>query len=67
MVQPIFVSALHCTPDGVGIFVGLLRPKKQGGKNGKKKNKIKGTINIFLKIKIAFHNEICVLCSKQEN
>lgn len=36
MVQPIFVSALHCTPDGVGIFVGLLRPKKQGGKKWKK-------------------------------
>lgn len=35
MVQPIFVSALHCAPDGIGIFVGLVRPKKQGGQKGK--------------------------------
>lgn len=63
MMQPIFVSALHCTPDGIAIFVGLLRPKTKG----KRKEKNKETISIFLKMKIALYNEVCVLCSKQEN
>lgn len=46
MVQPLFVSTLHCTPDGIGIFVGLLRPKNKGKKKRKKKKKKQGLIRI---------------------
>lgn len=38
MVQPIFMSALHCTPDGIAIFVGLLRPETRGEKGKEKRN-----------------------------
>lgn len=34
---------------------------------GQKQEKKKETTSIFLKMKIALHNEVCVLCSKQEN
>lgn len=67
MVQPIFVAALHCTPDGIGIFVGFLRPKKQGEKEWKKKEKRNDKHIPQNKDSFAFHSEICVLCSKQEN
>lgn len=47
MLQPIFVCALHCTPDGIGVFLAYTCLRLLWGQN-------MGIRSTFLEMKVAF-------------
>lgn len=64
MVPSIFVSALHCTPDGIDIFLEYKFLWLFSCRKKKKKKGMLSMLSIFLEMKLAFQDGVYMLCSK---